>query len=277
MKYLYLYLFSRNILHSALFLFVFVLLNTALPAQDNSVIDSDKTAEGEDFFTSGEMWADEIVVTATKGEKTVRNAPGAVTVITKEEIDARPTAQMHTLLNAIPGFYSQQGDNFSVFGSTTVRGISGDRMVFMLDGMPVKDPRAGGFFAEGISPSSLERVESVRGPMSALYGSGLAGAVNFITKMPEKREFTAKADYGNPFVEGTGNANAWTAYFSYGDKLFDCLSILLSYNRRQTDGFPNQLVIGSSTGSPPPPLYGNYHQHRCCTIYFRRLWRQENV
>jgi iron complex outermembrane receptor protein len=229
-------------------LFVSAMLSLAAVLQAQDAPDS---ADDEDYIVIDDTQSEGIIFTATRGEKSVKDAPGAVTVITKEEIDERPVAALRTLLDAIPGFYTQQGDSFSVFQSSTVRGIASDRISFMLDGMPIKDPRTGDAFIEGISTSSLERVEAVRGPMSALYGSGLAGAVNFITRMPEKREFTVKGDYGNPFVNGEGNANAWTAYVSYGDKLFDRLSVLLGYNRKQTDGFPSQFVFGTSAGNPP--------------------------
>jgi iron complex outermembrane receptor protein len=240
------HLFIQGPSRFVLFVSVMLSLATASQAQD-----AQASVDDEDYIVIEDSQSEGIIFTATRGEKSVKDAPGAVTVITKEEIDERPAVGLRTLLEALPGFYTYVGDNFTVFPSSTVRGISGDKISFMLDGMPINDPREGGGHTEGISPDSLERVEAVRSPMSALYGSGLAGAVNFVTRMPEKREFTVKGNYGNPFVNGEGNANAWTAYLSYGDKLFDRLSILLSYNRKQTDGFPNQVVFGSSPGNPP--------------------------
>jgi len=202
-----------------------------------------------------------IVVTATRTQKSVRDAPGAVTVITGEEIEAEPAISVPVLLNNIPGFYSRLGNDFSVFGTSTVRGISGDRFLMMLDGVPVSDPRGGENLTEGIGAGTISRIEAVRGPVSALYGSAMSGAVNIITKMPEKRVFDINTSYGSAFVSGEANRNVVTTNLSYGDKLFDRFSFLLNYNLSRTDGFANQdTTAGTKPGSSDSYPYVPYEE-----------------
>lgn len=122
------------------------------------------------------MAVDEIIVTATKGGKAVEDAPGSVTVITKEEIEKRPSISMSTLLNSIPGFSFRRNNDFTTATpGATIRGISGNRTLVMLDGIPMMAPRTNEIQLDGLSPTTLQRIEAVKGPMSALYSSGMAG------------------------------------------------------------------------------------------------------
>ena len=198
---------------------------------------------------SGELG--KILVTATRGEKSVQDAPGAVTVITKEEMANLPSLSMSTLITSIPGFSFRRGDDFTLATPTmTVRGISGNRTLIMLDGIPMIDPRTGEAQMDGISPLSLERVEAVKGPMSALYGSAMAGAVNLVTAMPEDLELMAKVTYGDG--GDLSHQNAMSSYFSVGHELAERLSFRVAYYRKVSDGFPNQLTTTSTRPAAGP-------------------------
>jgi iron complex outermembrane receptor protein len=207
--------------------------------------EAEQAAEGEPVAET--VLLEDVIVTATRGEKRVSEAPGAVTVLGQEEIAARPSHTADTLLQAVPGLWFNREDDLNP-GTTpvTLRGLANDRTTIMLDGVPLNDPRTNSANMDGISPESLERMEAVRGPMSALYGNGMAGVINFITSMPEKREFTLKTAYRSGFVPGTSYDNTLRAYVSYGDKLFDRLSLMVSYNRLWTEGFPTQLIQNAS-------------------------------
>lgn len=132
----------------------------------------------------------EIVVTARKVEESLSDAPVAVSVITADSISQQG-------LNSLDDFAKQAvGISFSqAFGRTTdrpvIRGASN-----VLAGVQAGVETGAAFFIDGVyyqgdiqgfDPSSIERVEIVKGPQSALYGRNTyAGAINYITKDPSE-------------------------------------------------------------------------------------------
>jgi iron complex outermembrane recepter protein len=132
----------------------------------------------------------EIVVTARKVEESLSDAPVAVSVLTSEMISQQG-------LNSLDDFAKQAtGISFSqAFGRTTdrpvIRGASN-----VLAGVQAGVETGAAFFIDGIyyqgdiqgfDPASIERVEIVKGPQSALYGRNTyAGAINYITKDPSE-------------------------------------------------------------------------------------------
>ncbi|MDR0355336.1 MAG: TonB-dependent receptor, partial [Deltaproteobacteria bacterium] len=200
------------------------------------------------------------VVTATRGEKAVQDAPGAVTVVTNEEIKKMPTQSIYKVLQAVPGYSNhRQGSEFSAaHGSSSVRGISGNRTQFMIDGLSLHDPRTNEGFFDGIAVEDLEQIEVVKGAVSALYGSGMAGVINLIPRMPEKREFRVKAGYGSGFDRESAPADVFSRYLAYGDKI-GRVSFLLSFKKSQTNGYSNQFrTLSNSTTNAPLARQGEH-------------------
>ncbi len=131
---------------------------------------------------------DEIVVTARKTQETLSDAPVAVSVITSDKIAEQG-------LNSIDDFAKQAvGISFSqAFGRSTdrpvIRGASN-----VLAGVQAGVETGAALFVDGVyyqgdiqgfDPLSIERVEIIKGPQSALYGRNTyAGAINYITKDP---------------------------------------------------------------------------------------------
>jgi iron complex outermembrane recepter protein len=132
----------------------------------------------------------EIIVTARKKQESLSDAPIAVSVISSAQIAEQG-------LNSIDDFAKQStGISFSqAFGRTTdrpvIRGASN-----VLAGVQAGVETGAAFFIDGIyyqgdiqgfDPASIERVEIVKGPQSALYGRNTyAGAINYITKDPSE-------------------------------------------------------------------------------------------
>lgn len=132
----------------------------------------------------------DIVVTARKTSETLSDAPVAVSVVTSEKINELG-------LNSIDDFAKQStGISFSqAFGRTTDRPvIRGQSNV--LAGVQAGVETGAAYFVDGVyyqgdiqgfDPQSIERVEVIKGPQSALYGRNTyAGAINYITKDPSK-------------------------------------------------------------------------------------------
>lgn len=195
---------------------------------------------------------EEIVVTATRTETPVESAPASVSVITKEKIELKSPKTIDQALNDLPGVFVRRGKGLmDTLSSITLRGVPDQkRTLILMDGIVLNNPYSGNVKVGGTFPEDLERVEVVRGPFSSLYGGyAMGGVVNFITKMPEKREFTFKTGYGSSWNRGEAMDDLRRTYTSYGDKLWDKLSIFLSYGWQGTNGYPNDLNIRPSKPS----------------------------
>lgn len=179
---------------------------------------------------------DDVVVSATRSEITAFDAPQDLTVLSSEEIMASPFERVEDIVRTIPGMY-----NFRHFGMQTngivspliMRGVGSNRVLVLVDGVPQNDNfnNAIAWVAWGHIPKeTIERIEVVRGPSSALYGSeGLGGVIHIITKKPK------------PQGQGSVRAEAGTAE-TYGGSLFHSRSIndlgfLLAGGYEESDGF----------------------------------------
>ncbi len=198
----------------------------------------------------------EVVVTATRTEKDIKTAPASVNLITKEEIEIKNPKTIDEALDDIPGVMVKRGKGLmDTLASVTLRGIPDQkRTLIMMDGIILNNPYYGGVKWGGYYPENLEKIEVVKGPFSSLYGGyAMGGVVNFITKMPKKREITLKAGYGTPFDRGDGMDDLKRAYLSYGNKIKN-FSFFVSYGRQDTNGYPTKLVTSSSL--PPAGISG---------------------
>ncbi|WP_038056624.1 TonB-dependent receptor [Thermodesulfobacterium hydrogeniphilum] len=199
----------------------------------------------------------EVVVTATRTETPITETPGSVTVITKKDIEIKNPKTIDEALNDIPGVLVKRGKGLmDTLARITLRGIPGQqRTLVMMDGIVLNNPYYGGIKIAGFFPENLEKIEVVKGPFSSLYGGyAMGGVVNFITKMPEKREFTLKSGYGSSFDRGEAMDDLRRFYISFGDKIANKFSFFISYGRHDTNGYPTNPVIRNS--APPAGILG---------------------
>ncbi|WP_421790639.1 TonB-dependent receptor domain-containing protein [Hyphobacterium sp.] len=118
---------------------------------------------------------DVIIVTATRTEIPAFTYPGQVSVVDSETLDLIQPDTLEALLRQIPGLEVGGGPRRT--GQTlTMRGQSRENVTLLLDGarQNFNSAHDGIFF---VDPALLSSVESVRGPASALYGSGASGGV----------------------------------------------------------------------------------------------------
>jgi vitamin B12 transporter len=130
---------------------------------------------------------DSILVTATRLPTNADDVAAGVTVIDAATFQQRGYTSLADALSAVPGLQIVQsggpGSNASVF----IRGADSDQVQVLIDGVPVNDPSGpGGAYNFGVETlSNVARIEVVRGPMSAVYGSGaIGGVINIITAQP---------------------------------------------------------------------------------------------
>jgi outer membrane receptor protein involved in Fe transport len=134
---------------------------------------------------------EEIVVTGTRTPRPVRNAPEAVTVLPRSEIDRSPSKTVDELLRVVPSFGlfrrtsslvsdpSAQGVNLRGVGPS---GVS--RSLVLVDGIPANDPFGGWVYWRAIPRLGIDHVEVVPGGGSAVYGNYALGGVTQVFTQP---------------------------------------------------------------------------------------------
>ena len=182
---------------------------------------------------------DEISVTASRTEKEIVNEPSSVTVLNREELEASPFERVEDILRSVVGVDVDSHYGFQtggIKGRVHLRGATSgitQRTLYLIDGVPQNDNAnnsIGWIAYSQIPKDAIERVEIVRGPASALYGSeGLGGVINIITKKPEeKRETSVTVKYGS------GETGSQEIFHSQKINRF---GIMVNGQREESDGF----------------------------------------
>lgn len=137
-----------------------------------------------------------VTVTATRTERSLKDVPATVSVISAEVVEKNLSRDIRDLIRYEPGV-SVGGSNRFGLNGFTIRGIGDDRVLTQVDGVPTVDEYNFGAFLTArrdfVDVDALKTVEIVRGPASSLYGSdALGGVVSFLTKDPE--DYLAEVD-----------------------------------------------------------------------------------
>lgn len=164
-----------NKVHIAAVLACTGILPQAVNAQDN--------AEANKLST--------VVVTASAYETEVRDAPASMSIITAEEIQKIPAADLNDLLQRTPGLSAATTPDGGT--SIQIRGLPQGYSLLLVDGKRVGSSsetfdRYTRNEVNWIPPESIERIEIIRGSMSSLYGSdAMGGVINIITKKAQDK------------------------------------------------------------------------------------------
>ena len=139
---------------------------------------------------------DEIVVTATKRERSLQDIPISVSAFSAESLQLSGVTNLDSLQTTVPGFSVQTAQNSGQNTSLRLRGVgtTGNNLGF---------EGAVGIFIDGVYRSragaslgdfpDVERIEILRGPQGTLFGKNTtAGAVSIITKKPKIDEWEAE-------------------------------------------------------------------------------------
>ncbi|MEO0871421.1 MAG: TonB-dependent receptor plug domain-containing protein, partial [Pseudomonadota bacterium] len=145
------------------------LSSQAVLAQENSALGTGATQE------TAEPQDPVITVLATRNPSNAFDFPGQVTVIDRAIIDDFNASSLQDVFVAIPGTTFDSGPR-RTGDAPNVRGLSGSGVLIFQDGARQSfiSGHDGRFF---IDPELVQTIEVVRGPSSALYGSGALGGV----------------------------------------------------------------------------------------------------
>src|SRR5215510_7257921 len=133
---------------------------------------------------------EQVVVSASRSEEALVNAPAAVSLIPTAVIESSPATNVGDLLRAVPGMnvtqVSARDVNITTRGATSTLATS---QLALVDGRSVYLDFFGMVMWDLVpsNPHEIKQIEVVRGPASAVWGANaMTGVVNVITKTPRE-------------------------------------------------------------------------------------------
>lgn len=132
-----------------------------------------------------DLMLDEVVVSGTMKEMSKSDSPVPIEVYTAKYLENNKNPSIFESLQNVNGVRPQLNCNVCNTGDIHINGLEGPYTMVLIDGMPIVSGISTVYGLTGIPSSLIERVEIVKGPASALYGSeAVGGVVNVITKKP---------------------------------------------------------------------------------------------
>ena len=125
------------------------------------------------------------VITAARKPQTITEAPSTIDVVTAEDIRRSGALTLAEVLERLPGMYTPTAHN--ALDMLWIRGVGGrfnDNALLLIDGQPYRTLYYSNFpINEQIPLEDIKKIEIIRGPGSALYGTNaFTGVINVITK-----------------------------------------------------------------------------------------------
>lgn len=201
---------------------------------------------------------DAVTTAAMRSRRPLDDVPATVSVITTENIDRENMQDIRDLVRNEPGVSVGNNPTRAGFQNFVIRGIGGNRVLIMVDGMrtpdfPDSNQGAGTYTREQPDLEDVKRVEIIRGPASALYGSdAIGGVVAYTTKDPGDYMREGKNVYGSVKAAYSG-ANQQFAETFTGAVRSGNVEFLGIYTRRDGHEFyPAQSSLG-----PNPTSWSN--------------------
>ncbi len=127
----------------------------------------------------------EVVVTGTRTEKPVLEAPVRTEVVTRQEIEKTHARDLKEALEDVSGLMLKPNEKTGF--TAWLQGMDANRVLIVIDGEPISPSTGSSVDLTQIGSMDIERIEIVKGATSALYGSNaMGGVINIITRKPSK-------------------------------------------------------------------------------------------
>ena len=159
-----------------------------------------------------------VVVTANRIEQPVSAALAAVTVLTRDDIVRSQAPDLISLLARQPGIDTVRTGGSGSLSTINTRGSNSNHTLVLIDGLRVNTAVQGLFDLAHLPLAQIERIEIVRGPRAALWGSdALGGVVQIFTRKALKPYVEARAgSYGQASLDAGVGMNSDERHFSVG-------------------------------------------------------------
>ncbi len=162
---------------------------------------------------------EEILVTASRGtgEAFVPESMSSTVVHLDQQL-GNPSTVLEAV-ESVPGL-SENGQG-GIFQTFSIRGISGPRVMTLVEGMPIVSERRAGVSASFVDPALLNGVEVMRGPASTFWGSGaLGGVLQVFPRAFDKPRATMGYDsFGDETYQSFGlGLGSWSLAFAHRER-----------------------------------------------------------
>ncbi|MFC0283273.1 TonB-dependent receptor plug domain-containing protein [Camelimonas abortus] len=197
---------------------------------------------------AAEVQLDEISVTANLTPTELSRVGSAVTVITAKQLEEQHIRFVADALRQVPGVAVSRSGPPGKQTQVRLRNSEANQTLVIIDGVVANDPAAGSEYdLANLLTEDIERIEVLRGPQSALYGSdAVGGVINIVTK-----KGSGKPKLGGRLEGGAHRTLNGGATFSAGDERF---SFVFGAAGLTTDGFS---VADRRNGNFEPDGYRN--------------------
>ncbi len=165
------------------------------------------------------------VVTVSKFKQSITDAPGAVTVISKAEIEKMGYRTLSDILLTLPGFSLIQNDDEQIIAVRGIYGTTNQKFLVLRDGHIIND-----FLFDRVdlgysfSLDNVKKIEIIRGPSASLYGTAaVTSVINIISEDTDKSKI--KVSFGNNgqkqldvvYSKKGEDDNYFSSYFHFAD------------------------------------------------------------
>jgi outer membrane receptor for ferrienterochelin and colicins len=220
------------------------------------------------------------VETASKVDEKLSDAPGIVSVITRDELERFGGMTLKDVMERVPGLFAAS----DFMTDRTLIGVRGDQIkntgahtLILINGRPTREVVQGGISTDiyqSFPVEIIEQIEVVKGPGSVLYGTdAFSGVINIITRKAKANSFT---------VRGLGNALGGHGASGEGLLNGDDLSVAIAGGYlRQPDWTTTYCASDFLTGAPystevtvPQYGYGAFFDVNCKAFRLMSLLTQ---
>jgi vitamin B12 transporter len=164
---------------------MFILLSRASSAIPLLALLITGNAQAQSPQPEGESSPLLVTVTANRTPTSIQRTGSAISIIPGSEIAKSNPGSLVDTLRTVPGLDISETGGPGATAAIRIRGANSGQTLVLIDGVRVNDPggSSGEFDPAVIAPGLIDRIEVLRGPQSALYGSdAVGGVINIITK-----------------------------------------------------------------------------------------------
>lgn len=189
-----------------------------------------------------------VVVTATRQRQRAEDSLASVQVLEREDIERAGHSTLIEVLRALPGLQVSANGGPGSNANVYIRGAESRHTLLLIDGIRVGSASSGAPALENLPLGMIERIEILRGPASALYGSEAIGGVIQV--------FTRRGEPGfrpEVFV-GYGTYDSFQGQLSLSGGV-DRIRYSLTAGQERTEGFNSKRDPAVWAGTPPRTSY----------------------
>lgn len=197
---------------------------------------------------------DELIVQSTRIETPLSLMSSSVEIITEEQLKQSGVPFVSEALEQLSGIQVTRDGGAGQSTSIYLRGAKPQHTLVLIDGVRMNGQLdLNGYDLANLEVNNIEKIEVLKGPQSALYGSdAMAGVINIITKSergPIKGSITTEiGSYESRRTVATAGGGTDVFYFSLAASIFDQKGFSASKNNTDRDGLLNKTFSANIGG-----------------------------